>query len=284
MDLFTVLFYQPIFNAIVVLYRLLGENMGLAIIGIALLSRLITLPITLRQTRMMKSSQELNAKLQEVKQKHKNNKEKQQQEMMKIQSEYLPAQLSGCLPLILQTIFFINIYNVINNLIQHGVESFNTVAYNFVPLFSEGATLQTSFLGIIDLKAPPSQFSWENLSILPYIILIVLVGVSQFYSMRLLTPGMGGTKNDDKAKNKKEKKGKEDKPEDFGEIMQQSTRQTMLLFPFLVSIISYSLASGLSLYWIAQSGFLVIQQLILKRVRADAAGTAVETIGASEAK
>lgn len=284
MDLFTVLFYQPIFNAIIILYRLLGENMGLAIIGIALLSRLITLPITLRQTKMMKSSQELNAKLQEVKQKYKNNKEKQQQEMMKIQSEYLPAQLSGCLPLILQTIFFINIYNVINNLIQHGVESFNTVAYSFVPVFSEGAALQTSFLGIIDLKASASQFSWENLSILPYIILIILVGVSQFYSMRLLTPASGGIEKKDEPKNKKAKKEKSEQPEDFGAIMQQSTRQTMLLFPFLVSVISYGLASGLSLYWIAQSGFLVLQQLVLKRVKANTASAVVENSSTSVAK
>ena len=106
MDIFTVLFYQPIFNLMVVLYRLFSENLGLAIILIALISRLVTLPISLRQAKMMTTNKEMQEKLDAVKKKFKNEKEKLQQELAKVQSEYLPAQLAGCLPAILQFILF----------------------------------------------------------------------------------------------------------------------------------------------------------------------------------
>jgi YidC/Oxa1 family membrane protein insertase len=264
MDIFTVLFYQPLFNLLVVFYRLFGENLGLAIILIALLSRLITLPITLRQTKMMKTGQEMNEKLKDLKKKYKNDKEKLQQETMKLQSEYLPAQLSGCLPAILQFIFFINIYNVINNLIVQGTESFNVVAYSFVQSFDASYALNTSFFGLVDLKTTAGAVTSSGLEVIPYLVLIALVGITQYYSMKILTPPPPA--KDDSKSNKKSKKDV-DAPEDFSEILQQSTRQTALLFPFMVALISYNLASGLSLYWISQSGFVIIQQFALKRLK-----------------
>ncbi len=270
MDIFTVLFYQPIFNLLIVLYRLFSENLGVAIILVALLSKLITYPITVRQIKMASSSKEMQEKISEVKKKFKDDKEKQNQELMKIQSQYLPTQLAGCLPAILQLILFINIYNVINNIISKGAESFNTVAYPFVEKFVEGATMNTSFFNIVDLKTAASSIGFESLNVIPYIVIIVLVAITQFYSMKLMTPA-----NKKNAKviegevvgEKKQKKDKENlkKGEDFSEVLAQSTQQTMLLFPFMISIISYSLPIGLGIYWIAQSIFAIIQTLIVKK-------------------
>ena len=95
MDIFTVLFHQPIFNLLVVFYRLFGEDLSLALIGLAVFSRLITLPITFRQVRMAEQSQEFNAKVKQVKEKYKNNKDKESKELMKLQQEFLPSQLAG---------------------------------------------------------------------------------------------------------------------------------------------------------------------------------------------
>lgn len=271
MDIFTVIFYQPIFNLLIVLYRLFSENLGIAIILVALLSKLITYPITVRQIKMASSSKEMQDKIKEVKQRYKNDKEKQNQELMKIQSQYLPTQLAGCLPAILQLILFINIYNVINNIISKGIESFNTVAYPFVEKFVEGAVMNTSFFGIVDLKTAASSIGFENLGILPYIVIILLVAVTQYYSMKLMTPKSKKEENIiegelvNEGKKKKDKNEKLKGGEDFSEVLAQSTQQTMLLFPFMIAILSYSLPIGLGIYWIAQSIFAIIQTLIVKK-------------------
>ena len=71
----------------------------------------------------------------------------------------------------------------------------------------------------------------------------------------------------DKKKDKKKKK-KDDKnePDDFGEIMQQSTEQAMMIMPFMLMFGAFSFPAGLSVYWVFQSVFLVIQQVFVKRV------------------
>lgn len=264
MDIFTVLFYQPIYNAIVILYRFFGNELGLAIIAIALIARLLLSPFTIRQVKMAEMSREFSEKSKDIRKKYKKDKEKQQEELVKLQAEYLPAQVSGCLPLIFQLIFFINLYRVISNIVKEGGAGFNDIAYSFVPQFPEGKVFNTDFLGI-DLSISANELSFSNTEILPYIILVVLVGLMQFISMRVL---MGLRKNrevQNGKNNKKKKKPKKDPnaPEDFSEIVEKSTKQTMFLLPIIFVFISYSLPSGLSLYWTVQSSFVIIQQLFL---------------------
>jgi YidC/Oxa1 family membrane protein insertase len=262
MNIFEILFYQPIYNLIVIFYHLLGDNLGLAIIAIAVFSRVILIPLTRRQIKMAESSREFSEKSKEIKKKHKNNKEKQTEELLKLQQEYLPAQIGGCLPLIFQLIVFINIYSVIRNLIQEGASGFNEIAYSFVPKFT--SDVNVNFLGnLFDLKIAPN--SAESSEILPYIVLLLLVGVTQYSSLKIMT-GMRNRKKEEAEKSKKqEKKKNKDKkePEDFGEIMQRSTQQAMLIFPFLLMFISYGLPAGLSIYLITTSSFVILQQSVL---------------------
>lgn len=262
MNIFEILFYQPIYNLIVVFYHLLSDNLGLAIIAIAIFSRAILIPVTRRQIKMAESSREFNEKSKAIKKKHKNNKEKQTEELLKLQQEYLPAQLGGCLPLIFQLIIFINIYSVIRNLIQEGASGFNEIAYSFVPKFT--GEVNVNFLGdLLDLKIAPN--SAESTHILPYIVLLVLVGITQYTSLKIMTGMRNRKKNEalDEKKQKKQKNKKDNDPQDFGEIMQRSTQQAMLIFPFLLMFISYGLPAGLSIYLITTSSFVILQQSIL---------------------
>jgi len=75
MDITITLLYQPIFNLMVIFYRFFSENLGVAIILIALISRLITVPIIIRQRKSMIKSREFSEKMKGIKEKHKNNKE-----------------------------------------------------------------------------------------------------------------------------------------------------------------------------------------------------------------
>jgi membrane protein insertase Oxa1/YidC/SpoIIIJ len=162
--------------------------------------------------------------------------------------------------MIFQFIVFINIYSIIRNLIGQGVTSFNDLAYSFVPKFAEGYTINTDFFGIVDLKQTANGVN-EFPQILPYIILILLVGLTQWGSMKV----MMALRSDDKEEEKKPKKKGE--PEDFGEIFQQSTRQAMLLMPIVFMFLSFNLPSGLSIYLITTSTFVILQQLFMHKIR-----------------
>lgn len=68
--------------------------------------------------------------------------------------------------------------------------------------------------------------------------------------------------------NEKSIKNKENPAtEDFSEIMQQTSKNMAIMFPVMIGLLSLNFPVGLSLYWIAQSTFVIIQQLILKRNR-----------------
>lgn len=268
MDIFTILFYQPIYNLLIVFYRFFGENLGLSLVAIALLTRLLMLPLIRRQAQMTGANMEASEKMKVIREKYKNDKQKQNEELMKVNSEYLPSVLGGCLPLIIQLILFINIDHVIRDIFSKGAESFNAIAYQIVPTFTQGYQFNSSFFGIVDLGKTASSIGMDHfLQVLPYLILILLTGIIQYASMRVAFRLQGQIKElrNEKDKDKK-KKLDPNAPEDFGEMVQKSTQQTMILFPILLAVGAYSFPIGLSVYWIAQGGFGIVQQLYINRL------------------
>lgn len=272
MDILHSLLYVPIFNILILLYQFFGENLGLALIGIAIISRLITIPITNKQIETGEKNKEFQDKYNELKKKYGKNKEKFQQEAAKLQAEYLPGQLSGCLPMIFQLLMFIQIYNVIKDIFKDGgahfAEIFANTAWGFIPTFPEGYTIHSTFLGVIDLSVAPKSIIetglMENfLQFLPYLILIILVMVTQFLSMKVLT-GLNNKKKDSEEKKNKKKKKNPDEP-DMSDIMKNSTSQMQYFLPFIIGFFSFSTSAGLALYWTVQSTFVIIQGLIRNR-------------------
>lgn len=281
MDIFTILLFQPIYNVLIIFYRAFGNDLGLAIIAVAILMRILLFPLTMKQTKMAESSKEFNTQLKELKEKHKDDKEKLNAEMVQLQSKYLPGQLNGCLSLIVQLIVIINIYNVVSNLFsQQGIETFNSLAYSFVPQFEAGAVINSNFLGFIDLQLIGNTLTNNFGQFLPYLVLAILAGASQYFSSKVLM-GMRSKKVDeekkleaeskksDKKKSKKSNKNAEPEvvPPDFAEIMERSNRQTLVIFSGLLVFMSLTLPAGLSLYWTVQSGLVIIQQILVERLQ-----------------
>ncbi len=227
------------------------------------------LPLTSNQLKNAEKSKEFRKEYEKIQKQYAKNKEKQMQELAKIQSKYLPGQLGGCLPLIFQIIFLIQINSVIRSLFAKGITAFNEVAYPFVAKFAEGAIINAHFLGI-DLSKTANDIGLSNIGqSWPYILLALLVGVSQFLSSRVMSGlslvGDDGKKKEEK-KDDKKKKGAAEEP-DFSQMMQSSTSQMMYILPIMTIIFSLNFTSGLSLYWTIQSFFVIIQQLIRERVK-----------------
>ncbi|MGM0409399.1 MAG: YidC/Oxa1 family membrane protein insertase [Bacillota bacterium] len=92
------------------------NNYGLAIIFFTLIIKFALLPLTLKQTRSMKAMQDIQPEMKKIQDKYEDDKEKQQQEMMKLYQENDVNPAAGCLPMILQLVILIPLYRSILSL------------------------------------------------------------------------------------------------------------------------------------------------------------------------
>ena len=94
------------------LYDLTG-NFGFAIIILTIVFRVVLLPLGIKQIKSMQAMQALQPKIKEIQKKYKGNKQKVQEQTMKLYQEYGVNPLGGCLPLLLQFPILIAMYAVI---------------------------------------------------------------------------------------------------------------------------------------------------------------------------
>ncbi len=89
------------------------QNYGWTIIIFTVLIKLLTLPFTIKSQKSMAKMQQVQPLIAEVQKKYANNKEKQQQEMMKIYEKYQISPTGGCLPLLFQMIVLMGFIQIV---------------------------------------------------------------------------------------------------------------------------------------------------------------------------
>jgi YidC/Oxa1 family membrane protein insertase len=94
------------------IYELI-PNYGVTIILLTVLIRLVLLPLGIKQVRSMQHMQIVQPKVKQIQQKYKQNKPKQQEEIMKLYREYGVSPFSGCWPVLLQFPILIAMYSVL---------------------------------------------------------------------------------------------------------------------------------------------------------------------------
>ena len=90
--------------------NVVGGSWGLAIVGLTVLIRAILVPLTFKQLKSMQEMQRLCSADHGLKEKYKEDKQRQQQEMMKFYQENKINPLASCLPLLLQLPVFISLF------------------------------------------------------------------------------------------------------------------------------------------------------------------------------
>jgi membrane protein insertase Oxa1/YidC/SpoIIIJ len=85
--------------------------------------------MTKNQIKNASKAKDLQVQMNAVKKQYANNKEKETQELAKIQAKALPGQLGGCFSIIIFIILFIQIRGVILDLVNKGYHAYNEVAY-----------------------------------------------------------------------------------------------------------------------------------------------------------
>lgn len=199
----------------------LVNNYGVAIILLTLLIKIVFFPLTQKSFKSTAKMSQLTPKINELKEKYKDNPQKMNAEMAELYKTEGINPLSGCLPWLIQLPIFLAFYGMLNS-------HFDLRGAEFIPGW------------INDLSAPDSilQFS-SPLSILiiniPAIRLlpIIMLGVSVIQQIFLQNPA--------------------------GQTSQ--TKMLMYSMPIVFFFILYNMPSGLVLYWTMQNIFSAIQQI-----------------------
>jgi len=93
-----------------------GLSAGLAIILVTVIIRILILPLTIKQTKSSLVMSEIQPEVKKLQEKHKNDPQKAQEEMMKLYKERGASPFSGCLPMLIQWPIFIALYFVFSTM------------------------------------------------------------------------------------------------------------------------------------------------------------------------
>ncbi len=106
-------FFLPLFNLLVFLYRIPFFDFALAIIVFTIVIRTILAPLFVRQIRSQKEMQRMQPLVREVQRKHKGNRQKVAEETMALYKEHGVNQFGGCLPVVLQLPILFALYQAL---------------------------------------------------------------------------------------------------------------------------------------------------------------------------
>lgn len=230
------LIVNPMINALLFFYDLLGNNFILAIAFFTVLIRVITLPLNVRQQRSMIRTQEIQPQIQAIQKKYRDNPQKMQEEFRKI--GYNPADtLTGCLPTLLQFPILIGLYQAIVIVLGTTPQALFELLPRVYPA-----------INLTPLIPVENQFLWLNLSQPdPFFVLPIIVFASMFIQQKLLAPpAPSGDQKDNPAA-----------------AMTQSMQYTM---PLMFGFFSLQFPSGLSIYFILANIIGIFQGLYMRRI------------------
>ncbi len=165
-------FMKPIFYLLNWLFAAIG-NFGVAIICLTIIVRGLMFPIAQRQFKSMAAMRVVQPKMKAIQERHKDDKPRMQQEMLKLYQEEKINPLAGCLPILLQIPIFYALYKVL--------------------LLAVEMRHQPFVLWIQDLSAPDPLTPVNLFGFLPFTppaflaigILPILVGITMWLQFKL---------------------------------------------------------------------------------------------------
>ena len=149
---------HPLLVALKFFYNYIG-NYGVAIILLTVLIKILFWPLTQKSYTSMKSMQKLQPQMQKLREKHKNDRERLNRELMELYKTHRVNPLGGCLPMIVQIPVFFALYKVL--------------------LFSIELRHAPFMLWITDLSAKD-----------PYYITPLIMGASMFVQQKMMPSQM----------------------------------------------------------------------------------------------
>lgn len=235
----------PMTNLLLLIYNLVGQDFGIAIILFTILIRAITWPLTAQQLKGTSGIQELQSDKEwlAIQKKYKNDKEKLAQEQMRIYKERGINPFGSCLPTLIQFPIIIGLYQAI----------IRSLAATPLALLDLSRRLY-EFLDVTTVIPLNSTFLWMNLGrpeVSPLTlfgfnipILAIIVVITSYIQSKLMTPATSPGSNDQGA---------------------AMSNMMSIYMPFLMGYFALTFASGLALYFITSNLLGIAQYAMMGR-------------------
>jgi YidC/Oxa1 family membrane protein insertase len=224
--------FQPLIDVFEAVLKFFHNNVGVSwgwsIVLLTVVVRAVLIPLTLKQFRSMQKLQQVAPELKAIQAKYKQDKQRQQQEVMKFYKENEVNPFASCLPLVAQLPVFIGLFYMLRTSLRHDIcPALNPLhAAHTVPCGPHG---HAGFLFISDLTNTAKGAT--------LVVLIVLyVGTQLASSLMMATP-----------------------------TMDQTQRRIMLLMPLFFVIFVINFPAGLIVYWITTNTWTMAQQYIVRK-------------------
>ena len=209
---------------------------GFSIIIFTIIVRVATFPLNMQQIKSSKAMQELQPKMKELQEKYKNDREKLAQEQMKLYKEHGVNPLGGCLPMLVQMPIWFALYRSLLQLSREGLlnQGFLWIPSLAGPVSDYNQGLSSWLFPFVN-GAPP--IGWAHA--IAYLILPVLLVVSQLYMQQMMTP-------------------------QTSDPQQASMQSVMKFMPLMFGYFALIVPSGLTLYWFTSNLLAMAQQYFTK--------------------
>ena len=211
------------------------NSYGFSIVILTVIINIVIFPLTLRQTRSTKRMQDAQSDIKKIQKEYKDNKEELNKAMAAMYKEKGINPLGCILPLIIQMPIWFALFRVLRE------------PLNFIP--SDSGLFQNLDLhaGLafftMDLQVPPSEVAtW--LERIPYLVLILLVILTALFQQNQI----------------QKKAGKSDNPQ------AQQMQMIGKIMPIFFGFISWTLPTGLVLYFLTGNIFRIGQQALIVKM------------------
>lgn len=266
--------FDPIFDLLAGLLSWFYDvlpSYGFAIIALTTLVLLVFAPLTYKSTKSMLAMRRVQPEVKRLQRRHKDDREKLNQEMMALYSEHGVSPLSGCLPILVQSPVFFIMFRVIRGITRRysGIgyragestwfaespANLDAFVASDIPLrgfnpeyLDESSAMRQSLVGQsemnwigIDLSRTPFEVVRESFaSSLPYLLMVAIVAVLGVYQQRQLAG------------------------RSTGEISSQQ-QMIMRVIPWMLPIFSFTMPAALVLYFMVSSTLRILQQAYITR-------------------
>ncbi|HEY2005350.1 MAG TPA: YidC/Oxa1 family membrane protein insertase [Solirubrobacteraceae bacterium] len=246
--------FQPlidVFQSVLVFFHgHLGVSWGFSIVLLTICVRALLIPLTVKQFGSMQRLQQLQPELKALQAKYKDDKERQQQEMMRFYKENKVNPLGSCLPLAAQIPVFISLFYMLRQSLRADIcpqlqPRLASGMIDHAHLRPCGVGHGAGFLFVGDLTNKATG--------LTLIVLIVLYIGSQLASSLMMSSA----------------------------TMDPTQRKIMLFMPLIFVLFVINFPAGVLVYWITTNTWTMAQQFVIRRrigpVKSATAGAATAT-------
>jgi len=198
------------------------HNYGVAIILMTIVIKIILYPLTHKSFQSMRKMSALQPKINEIKQKYRNNSQQMNREIQAFYKKEKVSPLGGCLPMILQLPIFYGLYTLLSGMIELRNESFLWIKDLSLP--DTVATIK-AFVPMLGYRLGNQGFT--DINVLP-----VVMTATTLLQSKLTSGNQTG----------------------------QQGKMMTYLFPLMFFFIFWNMPSGLVLYWTIQNILTIGQQ------------------------